>query len=324
MKIICYGELMIDMIAQDNQPICEATSFCKHAGGAAANVAAQISKLGGQVCFLGKLGDDEFGHFLMQNLRTHGVDTQGVVVDPVRRTTVAFIGLDRQGIPSYLFYRAGGASESITSQDIDVAYLKQADIVYSSSLMLTAPQVRETTKWIFRTCREQGVVIAFDLNLRLSAYQSAKQARETVTDIFPQLDILKINDTELEFLLDRKEEPAAGGEMLLAQYPNLRVLLITCGADGAYLLRPGQPPIFVASRKVKAIDTTGAGDSYMGAFLYAYSLFGGDLNRLGHMAEWAAAVAELTVQDHGAIDAMPDFAKVQEYCKQNHIQLSME
>lgn len=324
MKIICYGELMIDMIAQDNQPICEATSFYKHAGGAAANVAAQISKLNGQVCFLGKLGDDEFGHFLIQNLRAYGVDTQGVVVDPVRRTTVAFIGLDRQGIPSYLFYRAGGASESITSQDIDAAYLKQADIVYSSSLMLTAPQVRETTKWIFRTCKEQGVVIAFDLNLRLSAYESAEQARETVKDIFPKLDILKINDTELEFLLSKESEPIAGGKILLTQYPNLQVLIITCGAEGAYLLRQCGKPVFMEARKVQTIDTTGAGDSYMGAFLYAYGLFEGDLSRLECMAEWAAAVAELTVQDHGAIDAMPDFAKVQEYCKQNHIQLRVK
>lgn len=324
MKVICYGELMIDMIAKGRQSICEATDFCKHAGGAAANVATQISKLGGQAAFLGKLGDDAFGHYLMQYMRRHKVDTQGVVVDPARRTTVAFIGLDEQGIPSYLFYRAGGASETITPADMDESYIKQADIVYSSSLMLTAPQVRETTKWIFQICKAQGIVVAFDLNLRLSAYESAAKARETVKDIFPQLDILKINDTELDFLLDKESEPVEGGKSLLAQYPNLRVLIITCGAEGAYLLRQDGQPVFMAARQVKAIDTTGAGDSYMGAFLYAYGLFEGDLSRLECMAEWAAAVAELTVQGHGAIDAMPDFANVQAYCNQNHIQLRVK
>lgn len=317
MKTICYGELMIDMIAE--KVLAEADCFKKYAGGAAANVAVQIRQLGGDAAFLGKLGDDAFGRYLIENLRRFDVDTDAVIRDPVRRTTVAFVGKDEKGIPDYLFYRTGGASDTIVPEEIDQAYLQRAAMFYSSSLMLTTPTVRRTTEWILGFAKKNRIPFAFDLNLRPTAWESMEQARNTVEKVFAQIDILKINDVEMRFLLQKDENPATAGHLLMKRYPALRVLLITCGDKGSYLFGQDTGPVYVEPHEVTAVDTTGAGDSYMGAFLYAYGSCGGDPERLGEMGRFAAAAAELTIGAPGALGAMPGKVQLHEYCRKHGV-----
>lgn len=317
MKTICYGELMVDMIAEN--VLAEADCFRRYAGGAAANVAVQLRRLGGESAFLGKLGADAFGDYLLKDLRSCRVDTGAVIRDPVRRTTVAFVGRDEKGIPEYLFYRMGGASDTIVPEEIDQAYLRQAGMLYSSSLMLTTPAVRRTTRWLFGFAKENGIPIAFDLNLRPTAWESVEEARATVEKIFEQIDILKINDEEMRFLLQRDVDPAAAGEVLLERYPALRVLLLTCGGKGTYLFGRDVGTIYVEPHRVKVVDTTGAGDSYMGAFLYACESCGGNMERLEEMGRYAAAAAELTIGARGAIQAMPEKERLDAYCRQQGI-----
>ncbi|MGE4531060.1 MAG: carbohydrate kinase family protein [Acidithiobacillus sp.] len=321
MKIICYGELMIDMIAEDRGPLSDAQRFRKHAGGAAANVAAQIKKLGGDPTFLGKLGDDAFGHYLIDYMQGYGIDTGDVIMDPVRRTTVAFVGLNKENIPSYLFYRVGGAAASISSQDMNAERLRQGGLVYTSSLMLTIPQVRETTHWVLRQVRESGGITAFDMNFRPTAWESLKEAHAVIQEVFGMVDLLKINDDELDFLLGKPSDPASAGAELLERCPEVKILIITCGEKGAYLFGRNTPAVFVPANHIDAADTTGAGDSYMGAFLYAYSLCDGLPKFLEKMGRWAAAAAELTVQASGAIDAMPGRETLEAYCKEINVDL---
>lgn len=314
MKTICYGELMIDMIADGRGPLSDRESFRRYAGGAAANVAAQIKKLGGDSAFLGKLGDDAFGRFLMDDMERHGIDTGGVLLDPIHRTTVAFVGLSEAGIPDYLFYRKGGASGTLRPEDLNRDYLRQAEIVYTSSLMLTAPQIRETTHWVLSFARRGGIKTAFDLNLRLSAWESAAAADAAIREVFPLTDLLKMNDDELRFLLGKQTDPSLGGRNLMKEYPGLNALIVTCGAEGAYLFPREGDPVFVPANPVEAADTTGAGDSYMGAFLYAYGACGCAMERLEAMGRWAGAAASFTVQSPGAIAAMPNRAAMETRC----------
>lgn len=315
MKIICYGELMIDMIAEGRGELSEAERFRRHAGGAAANVAAQIKKLGGDSSFLGKIGDDAFGHYLLSFMNGYGIDTSNVVLDPLRRTTVAFVGLNQDNIPSYLFYRGGGASATISPDDINQERLKECGIVYTSSLMLTVPQVRMTTHWLLKQARDNGSSIAFDLNFRPTAWESLHEARTAIEEMFGLIDLLKINDEELNFLMDRPTDIVWGGQALISRYPRLKVLIITCGEKGAYLFAHGSAPVFICANLVDTVDTTGAGDSYMGAFLYAYDACKGDISRLEEMGRFSAAAAEMTVLSAGTIDAMPERADLEKYCK---------
>lgn len=305
MRTICYGELMIDLIADGHDTLQNAALFRKHAGGAAANVAAQLAKLGDQACMLGKLGRDAFGAFLLDYLRQYHIDTDAMILDPIRRTTAAFVGLDARGVPDYLFYRAGGASESLDKGEIDVQKLDGADVIYTSSLMLTSEKVRETTLWLLDYGRRRGIRIAFDMNYRATAWESEALARTAISRALEYVQILKINEEELRFLLGQNAEIAAAAA-LPERYPSLEILIVTCGARGAYLFQRNAPVLKIEARAVPVADTTGAGDSFMGAFLFAYGRCGMDAGRMREIGEFAARVSELTIQGAGAIDAMPD------------------
>jgi len=319
MKIFCYGELMIDMIAEEKGDLQEAVTFQKKAGGAAANVAAQITKLGGDAAFVGKLGDDAFGRYLLAYVKQFHIDTSAVILDPVRRTTVAFVGLDREGIPDYLFYKDGGAANTISAREMDTEYLKKADILYSSSLMLTAPGVRETTKWLFSFAREHGIKIAFDLNLRLTAWPEKKNVKDVILPILGQVDILKINDGELEFIAGKPVKLPEDGIELFHTFERMEILIITCGENGSWIFGKGEEAVYIPAGKTKVLDTTGAGDSYFGAFLAAYERYDKRACSLADMGRWAAAAAELTIQGTGVIPAMPGYDALQAYCEKKGI-----
>lgn len=321
MKIVCYGELMIDMIAEEKGNLQEAGIFRKKAGGAAANVAAQIAKLGGDAAFIGKLGDDAFGRYLLAYVKQFHIDTSAVILDPARRTTVAFVGLSKEGIPDYLFYKEGGAANTISAKEIDTEYLLKADVLYSSSLMLTAPGVRETTKWMFSFSKEHHIKIAFDLNLRLTAWRDEETARDVILPVLHRVDILKINDAELEFITKRPVNFPDDGEALFHIFEQLEVLIITCGEKGSWIFEKGKGSVHVPANETAVLDTTGAGDSYFGAFLTAYEAYGRNTASLADMGRWAAAAAELTIQESGVIPAMPDREKLQTYCERKGIKV---
>lgn len=319
MKIVCYGELMIDMIAEEKGDLQEIDLFKKKAGGAAANVAAQIAKLGGDAAFVGKLGDDAFGRYLLAYVKQFHIDTSAVILDPVRRTTVAFVGLSAEGIPDYLFYKEGGAANTISVEELDTEYLQKADVLYSSSLMLTAPGVRETTKWLFSFAEEHGIKIAFDLNLRLTAWADQETAKDVILPVLRQVDILKINDSELEFITGKTVKLPDDGIELLHASEQMEILIITCGESGSWIFGKGKEVVYIPAEKTAVLDTTGAGDSYFGAFLAAYEKYDKSVDSLADMGRWAAAAAELTIRGAGVIPVMPDRDRLQAYCEKKGI-----
>ncbi len=321
MRIVCYGELMIDMIAEEKGDLQEAGIFQKKAGGAAANVAAQIAKLGGEAAFVGKLGDDAFGRYLLSYVNQFHIDTSAVILDPVRRTTVAFVGLNSEGIPDYLFYKEGGAANTLSVEEMDTEYLRKADILYSSSLMLTAPGVRETTRWLFSFARGHGIKIAFDLNLRLTAWPDRDTAGDVILPVLHQADILKINDSELEFITGRPAKLPEDGTELFDRFEQLEILIVTCGESGSFIFGRGREGVCIPAETTAVVDTTGAGDSYFGAFLAAYEKYDGSTDSLADMGRWAAAAAELTIQGAGVIPAMPDCDSLRAYCARKGIKV---
>lgn len=302
---------MIDFISDSDTGLKGASQFKKHAGGAAANVAVQIKKLGGEASYVGKIGDDYFGEFLMDSLKTYDVNTKGVIKDPVRRTTLAFVGLDKNHIPEYLFYRTGGASETIAPDEINVEHLKESCMIYTSSLMLTIPSVRETTVWIMDKCRELGVKTSFDMNFRKTAWKDEDEAREVISKFIPKIDILKINDVEAEFLYPGCSDMEKAMDKLEADYPKLSLTIITCGDKGSIIRDNAGRRYHFGTPDVKAVDTTGAGDSYMGALLYMYANTENPMDNIEKIGKFASGAASLTVTRPGVIDALPVLKEVE-------------
>lgn len=312
MDVVCFGELMIDMIASAPGPLSDAQSFTRFAGGAAANVAAQIRRLGGRPGFLGKLGADGFGDYLLRVLTENGVDTTAVVRDPARRTTVAYITLDACRRPAYLFYRQGGACVNLYPDEVDTAYIRRAQVFYFSTLVLTEEPLRTAAHAAIDTARAAGVLVALDLNYRVSAWPDASAARAEIARVLHRVDVLKVNRDELELLMGA--HPAGdNAARMFAAFPALRLLLLTDGADGSWIFRrDGDALRLPAGGRGKPVDTTGAGDSYMGAFLYALVRRGlktgtADLLAAGRAATTAAA---FTISAQGAIPAMPYAADI--------------
>lgn len=307
MDVVCFGELMIDMIADTPGPLSGAVSFTRFAGGAAANVAAQIRRLGGRPGFLGKLGADGFGDYLLGFLTENGVDISAVVRDPCRRTTVAYITLDARRQPAYLFYRQGGACVNLRRDEIDAAYIRQAQVFYFSTLVLTEEPLRTAAHYAIDIARRAGVLVALDLNYRASAWPGAAAARVEIAHALHRVDVLKVNREELELLMGARPVWDNASSMFAA-YPALRLVLLTDGESGSWIFRrDGEPLRMVGSGRCRPVDTTGAGDSYMGAFLYALVRRGlhtgtQDLLAAGRAA---TAAAEFTISAKGAIPAMP-------------------
>lgn len=307
MDILCLGELLVDMVAREGEGLARACTFDRHAGGAAANVAAQVQKLGGSAGFLGKVGQDAFGEYLAEHLRAHGVSTGALRLDPKKRTTVAFIALDEDKAPQYLFYRDGGACVNLRPDEVDEAAVREAECFYFSSIVLTASPLREAARHALELARRAGACVAFDLNYRSTVWPGPDAALRAVRKALPLVDIFKLNTEELRLLC---ADEAAGVEAcapLFREYPNLRLILLTDGKRGSWVASPEHPPLHIPTTDARPVDTTGAGDSYMAAFLYAY-LRGGmsaSPEALRAAGLLATRAAEHTIQRPGAIDAMP-------------------
>ena len=307
-SIVCFGELMIDMVAEERGSLETVQSFTRFAGGAAANVAAQNQRLGGKPVFMGKLGRDGFGKYLLRYLEQNGVDTHAVVFDDERRTTVAYVTLDEDGIPSYLFYRKGGACVNLRPEEMDQQAIVQADIFYFSTLTLTEEPLRSTALYAIKAARRTGALVAPDLNYRASAWPSEKEARNEIDRVLEYVDILKVNREELTFITDGCADNEACVQFVQAS-KTLKMLVLTDGAAGSVIFLKDQLPLHIpACHDRPVVDTTGAGDSYMGAFLYALEQNGLELDRdsVCHAGMLAAKASAYTVSGKGAIAAMPD------------------
>lgn len=311
MDILCFGELLVDMVARETSGLVQAHTFDRHAGGAAANVAVQIQKLGGSAGFMGKLGQDAFGEYLVEHLRAYGVNTETVRMDSHRRTTVAFVALDREKAPTYLFYREGGACVNFGPDEVDADAIRKAKCFYFSSLTLTGSPMRESTRCALELARAANTCIALDLNYRSTVWAGLSEAVRAIREILPLVDILKLNTSELRKLQDN---PAADAETcgdLLREQPNLRLVILTGGKDGSWIIARDASPINIPTTDSQPpVDTTGAGDSYMAAFLFAYlrSNMDDSPQALQTAGAFATQASEYTIRSPGAIDAMPTAA----------------
>lgn len=317
MDIICIGELLIDLIANEQGTLSQVESFTRFAGGAAGNVAVQVAKLGLKSGVVGMLGKDAFGAYLINHLNSFGVDTRAVKLNEHRRTTVAFISMNEKRIPDYLFFRDSGASTAIAPDDIDEEYIAGGKILYFSSITLSGEPVRSTTEKTIEYAMKHGLLVAFDLNLRLTAWQNESLARKAIFEILPKVDILKINTEELSFISDNMGlDIEAACKRLMSRFSNIKVLIYTAGKDGALIFTQSGSTILIPTNDIVRVDTTGAGDAFMGAFLCGVIQRGVEETSYTDIGKMANAAAELTIMRRGVIDAMPTKTELDKYMEQ--------
>ncbi|MGN7478866.1 carbohydrate kinase family protein [Solibacillus silvestris] len=302
--ILCIGELLIDFFTtQTEQSIIEATTFEKQAGGAPANVAAAIAKLGGHSYFCGKVGDDAFGHFLKQTLEKAGVHTDQLILDPSAPTTLAFVSREANGERDFIFNR--GADELLRIEDVNLQQLMAIDIIHfgSATALLSEPFSR-TYEQLMQTLLLQNHFISFDPNYRADLWKHDTESFIRKCEPFIEAaHFIKMSDEEL-LLLARTDNFELAVEWL-TQFDG-KTIAITQGASGTLLILNGQITSIPAN-PVNSIDTTGAGDAFVGAVLYQLSkhdVMNLSFNEWVSIIEFANLAASKVCEKVGAIEAL--------------------
>ena len=308
--VVALGEVLIDFASRgtdaNGYPLMQALP-----GGAPANFLAALTKYGKSTAFLGKVGDDTFGHLLVGTVKDAGIETRGIVVDPTVFTTLAFVTFDESGDRSFSFARKPGADTCLTWEEVDKALIDESRVFHFGTLSLTNDPARTATQKCVAYAKELGKLITCDPNLRKPLWRSEEEAREQILWSLHQADVVKISDDEVDFLWSCT--PEEGADKLLEEF-GVSLAMVTLGPKGC-LLKTRQASCQVASPKVNPVDTTGAGDIFGGSAVCRLlelnkpisELSAEDLRDIG---AYASTAASLSTETAGGIPSIPEKSTV--------------
>ncbi|HID95322.1 MAG TPA: hypothetical protein EYP53_04600 [Candidatus Latescibacteria bacterium] len=264
-EIVTLGEALIDFVSMESGvDVKDSPGFIKAPGGAPANVAAGLGRLGVDVGFIGKVGDDPFGYFLKETLAANGVDTSRMIFEKRARTALAFVSLRSDGERSFSFYRHPSADMLLEPEEIDEGYIASARIFHFGSITLISEPSRSATLKAVEYAEDHGLIISYDPNLRLNLWETAEEARKQILSTVCLCDIIKVSGEELHFLTGT-QDLGRGGRELLHYGPKMAV--VTLGEKGCFFTN-GRDDLTAVGLEVQAVDTTGAGDAFVAALLW--------------------------------------------------------
>ena len=312
--VTALGELLIDFTengtsAQGN-PLLEANP-----GGAPCNVLAMLEKLGKKTAFIGKVGKDMFGEQLKTAVEEVGIDTRNLVMDEEVHTTLAFVHTYPDGDRDFSFYRNPGADMMLKKEEVDEDLIRGAKIFHFGTLSSTHEGVREATRYAIDVAKEAGCIVSFDPNLRPPLWKSLDEAKAEIEYGLSKCDILKISDNEVEFLFGTTDYDE--GARLIREKYQIPLVLITLGKDGSRAYYKDMR-VEKAGYPVKAIETTGAGDTFCGCAINGVLKYGIDNlteENLEEILQYANAGAALITLKKGAIRSMPEPEQIEEMIK---------
>lgn len=308
--VVALGEILIDFTPCGKSAAGQRI-FEQNPGGAPANVLTCLSKCGKQTAFIGKVGADMHGEFLKSVLEENQICTDGVITDENVFTTLAFVALSDTGERSFSFARKPGADTCITQDELKEDLIRDSKIFHLGSLSLTAEPAKGTTFKALEVAKENGCIVSYDPNYRAPLWDSKEAAIEGMRSVISFVDVMKISDEETELLTDKKDPKEAAAALL---EKGVSVVAVTLGAEGA-LVCTKEGSLIVPGYKANMVDTTGAGDSFWGGFLY--KLLESEkhpkdvtLEEAAGFAKFGNAVASLCVEKRGAIPAMPTLEEI--------------
>jgi fructokinase len=322
MEIVTLGELILDMCASESgKDFFSVTAFLPIAGGAPANVAVAASRLGVQSAFIGKVGEDPFGHRLEAVLKGYGVETRGMRFDAHYRTTLNFMTIPDPHRTEMLFYRNPGADMLLAPRELDKGLIASAAVFHFGSVSLAIEPCRSAALEAALVARNAGALVSFDVNYRPSLWDSEKRAIAEIAEAISLADIIKVNEAELR-LMAGTDDPLAGCRSLVERGPALCVATLGPGGSAWATRKAGAAS--VPGFTVEAVDATGCGDAFMAALLVQVlfhlgsepagrraRLEGLGADELSRSVRWANAAGALTARTKGVMNALPERGEVQ-------------
>lgn len=283
MKILCIGEALIDMICTDTgSTLAEGENFLKKPGGAPTNVAAAISALGGDVLLAAKVGADPFGKQLIDVMKDFGVSTIWMLQDKLHFTTFAFVSLMKDGQRDFIFNR--GADGQLSETDLHSIDLSECSIIHFGSATAFLPGPLQTAYvWLLNKAVEKKIFISFDPNYRHLLFKNnIPSFVEQSWNFIKQSNFFKVSDDEAMLLTGATSVNDAA--TILANNSNA-VIAITLGKEGTLLIHE-KNKIIVPGVTANAVDTTGAGDAFVGAVLYQLNSFSKQMMQAMTASDW--------------------------------------
>lgn len=314
--VVCFGEALIDFLntgTHQDGPL-SLNDYRQYPGGAPANAAVAVAKLGGKAFFAGQVGADAFGDFLEHALVEYGVNTQYLARHPSAKTALAFVTLDKDGDRSFAFYRQDSADVLFTPQQVDGHWFDQQPIFHFCSNTLTDDVISQTTLAAVEKAKHHQSLVSFDVNLRHNLWAIGHADIDTVNRLVFKADLIKFSRDELVYL--------AGDSIddYISQCfsHGVSLVVITDGEhDIEYHTPQGKGSFSVP--KVKAVDTTAGGDSFSGSLLFALSHFSQPKEILNSPQQLVALIlfashcGAHTVTKPGAFPALPSFDDIKQY-----------
>ena len=310
--VTALGEILIDFTPCGKSEAGQRV-FEQNPGGAPANVLACLNKCGKKTAFIGKVGNDMHGQFLVDVLKDSGICTDGVVVDDNVFTTLAFVALSDSGERSFSFARKPGADTCLTQKELKEEIIRDSKVFHIGSLSLTAEPAKGTTFKALEIAKEAGCIISYDPNYRAPLWDSKEDAIKGMRSVLSYVDVMKISDEETALLTDIVEPEGAAKKLVDM---GVSIVAVTLGAEGA-LVCTKEGSLVVPGYKADMVDTTGAGDSFWGGFLKCLLESRKrpedvSLQEATVFARYGNAVASLCVEKRGAIPAMPSVEEINE------------
>jgi len=316
-KIICLGEILIDLLAEEfDKPWQEVSNWEPLTGGAPANVAFGLARMGVEVSFMGCIGMDVTGVTLQDEMSKAGIDLAAV------QTTEAFptrkIYVERSASGERHFAGFGSiAADGFADAHMDETLVKDdlfktAGTIVIGTLLFDFPESRKAITRAIHLSREQGLLCVMDVNRRDVFWKDPAEYAPAVLPMVKQMNIVKFSAEEAEWLF-----ATANPDLLLKHLPAAEAILVSNGEQGSTWSMngfTGSTPAF----KVNSIDTTGAGDSFLAGFLYQYLLKTrrpSTLSEAEKIMEFASAMGALTTTKPGAVTSIPSEEEVEEFIR---------
>lgn len=310
-RLLSIGETLLDFIPQQSGlRLKDVTSFRPALGGAPTNVCGAFSRLGGNAAIITQLGEDAFGDKIIQELNLYGIDTSFVRRTASANSCLAFVSLAENGQRDFSFYRNPSADMLLSAEDVRDEWFDDAFCLHFCSVSLGDFPMKYAHDKAIEIAKKKGALISFDPNLRFPLWKNADDLKKTVWEFIPRSDILKISDEELPFLTDRVNISEAL-EMLFVGA--VKLIIYTKGADGAEAFTK-QTDASSQGIKVNSVDTTGAGDAFIGSFLYQISkakIGASDLEKLSRsdlekFLKNSNSYSAKSTESYGAIPSYPE------------------
>lgn len=295
-KVWVLGDAVVDLLPDGEGRLLQCP------GGAPANVAVGIARLGGKSGFIGRVGDDPFGRFMRQTLQQENVDTHYLSTDAGQRTSTVVVALDEHGERTFTFMVRPSADLFLQAEDLPVFTAGQW--LHVCSIALSAEPSRSTTFEAMAQITRAGGSVSFDPNIRTDLWQDPQLLHHCLQRALSLADVVKLSEEELAFI-SGTEDIASGMAQLYDRFQP-KLLLVTQGKAGV-LAAFQQRTIHFPARPVVSVDTTGAGDAFVAGLLASLAAHGfpADVASLEPILALAQTCGALATTAKGAMTALP-------------------